>query len=266
MPVSNEINEESRHYPCPVPLSEEEEYLAGLAMKIGWADDTSELEAAFLHKCEYERAFKLYVAETKMAADPTYVLAGSDTVWFSPGDVDNLYGFYPRPFADPDKPDGPAEAADFDEAMVSADAGDVEAFYEAGVLHREDGPAIIYPGGGEEWYLAGVHHRDGGPAITTIDGSQYWYRGGDLHRDDGPAVCESNGTKAWYVNGKLHRTDGPALVTPEGSQWFVDGCQVPAHGRKMARARAASTSPPSHYSASADFGFGTENRAQGPEL
>jgi len=308
--------EEPRHYPRPIPPSDEEQYLAELALNIGLPDDPSEAEsmkAASLHVDEYLRAAALFEAEAKMAADPTYLLTLWDSVRFSPSDIDDLYERYPRPFAVTAKVQliaaleqedaefnasydysmalrsamereeenifglrtpneracaeqelgeavdgymrfrstmagsdafaGSDEAADFDEAMVSADAGDAEAHYVAGVLHRTDGPAIVYPGGGEEWYLAGVLHRDDGPAVTTVDGSRYWYRGGDLHRTDGPAVCESDGTKAWYVAGKLHRTDGPALVTPEGSRWYIEGRHVPAHGRKMARARVDAPAP-----------------------
>lgn len=48
-----------------------------------------------------------------------------------------------------------------------------------GQLHREDGPAAVYP-----------------------DGRQYWYRNGQFHRDDGPAVFYPNGMQLWYRNDK----------------------------------------------------------------
>ena len=62
-------------------------------------------------------------------------------------------------------------------------------------LHREDGPAYIYPDG-------------------TPDGTQFWYLNGKYHREDGPAVIYSNGTKVWYLNGKR--------ITDEVNQWFEE--------------------------------------------
>lgn len=41
--------------------------------------------------------------------------------------------------------------------------------------HREDGPAIEYPGGGEEWWQDGMLHREDGPAIVYSDGRNEWY-------------------------------------------------------------------------------------------
>lgn len=34
-----------------------------------------------------------------------------------------------------------------------------------GVLHREDGPAIIYTNGEHWWFLDGLLHREDGPAV-----------------------------------------------------------------------------------------------------
>lgn len=45
-------------------------------------------------------------------------------------------------------------------------------------LHREDGPAIIYPDGTQEWYRNGVLHRGDGPAVVHPDGKEEWYRNG----------------------------------------------------------------------------------------
>ena len=47
-------------------------------------------------------------------------------------------------------------------------------------------------------------HRDNGPAIVYPDGTQYWYRNGQLHRDNGPAEVYPNGTQFWYRNGIYH--------------------------------------------------------------
>lgn len=45
-----------------------------------------------------------------------------------------------------------------------------------GVLHREDGPAVIRPERNEkEWYWKGARHREDGPAVITE------MRDGDIH-------------------------------------------------------------------------------------
>jgi hypothetical protein len=49
---------------------------------------------------------------------------------------------------------------------------------DEGLLHRDDGPARVYPGGREEWF-----------------------RHGRLHREDGPAVVHANGSVKYYVDG-----------------------------------------------------------------
>lgn len=35
-----------------------------------------------------------------------------------------------------------------------------------GVLHNENGPAVIHSDGYQAWYLNGLRHRDGGPAVV----------------------------------------------------------------------------------------------------
>jgi hypothetical protein len=47
-----------------------------------------------------------------------------------------------------------------------------------GVLHREDGPACEYSGGGKWWYLNGQLHRENGPAIEWSNGDKWWYLNG----------------------------------------------------------------------------------------
>ena len=76
-----------------------------------------------------------------------------------------------------------------------------------GQLHRDDGPAVIYPNGKQEWYRNGARHRDNGPADIHHDGTQYWYRNGLIHRDDGPAITYSDGAQFWYLNGKRFGED-----------------------------------------------------------
>ncbi len=71
-----------------------------------------------------------------------------------------------------------------------------------GRLHREDGPAAIYPGLRQEWWLNGRMHRDNGPASIWTDGPRMWYRRGLIHRDDGPAMIFADGHRQWWKNGK----------------------------------------------------------------
>ncbi len=93
-----------------------------------------------------------------------------------------------------------------------------------GELHRDDGPAMIWPNGEQRWYRHGELHRDDGPAVIWPDGKQEWYRYGERHRDDGPAEVWPDGSLVWYVDGKLHREDGPAVMRADGSQiWYRHG-------------------------------------------
>ena len=78
---------------------------------------------------------------------------------------------------------------------------------EAGDLHREDGPAVIYPHGRREWWRNGRRHRDDGPAIECCDGTKAWYRNGQLHRENGPAIEHLTGTKSWWLEGKKQREE-----------------------------------------------------------
>jgi hypothetical protein len=90
-------------------------------------------------------------------------------------------------------------------------------FLKAGMLHREDGPAVVYHNNSkvkEEWYLYNIRHREGGPAVIPWNvGSYEWWVNGLLHREDGPAVVSLTGeVTTWYLKGKMHRIGGPAHV------------------------------------------------------
>ena len=50
----------------------------------------------------------------------------------------------------------------------------------------------------------GLLHRDDGPAIVYSNGSKGWLKNGNLHREDGPACEHSDGTKYWYLNGNKY--------------------------------------------------------------
>jgi hypothetical protein len=94
-------------------------------------------------------------------------------------------------------------------------------------LHRQGGPARVFPSGREEWFRHGKLHRTGGPAVVHANGSEKWYRDGRRHREGAPACVYVNGTEKWYRNGKRHRDGGPAAIYPDGRRiWFVDGVKV----------------------------------------
>lgn len=90
-----------------------------------------------------------------------------------------------------------------------------------GVLHRLDGPAVIYDNGEQVWYKDGKRHRIDGPA-RICDDHEEWYFDGVLHRLDGPAILYKN-YEEWYKNGKLHRIDGPARLGKKYEEWRIDG-------------------------------------------
>jgi hypothetical protein len=91
-------------------------------------------------------------------------------------------------------------------------------WYQEGLLHRLDGPAVIRPSGYQAWHLDGKYHRIDGPAWIHPDGYQYWYQEDKLHRLDDPAAIWKDGTQAWYQEGLRHRLDGPAIIHPNGTQ------------------------------------------------
>ena len=58
--------------------------------------------------------------------------------------------------------------------------------------------------GTKTWYQNGMRHRLDGPAVEYSSGNKAWYQNGMLHRLDGPAVEYPDGTKMWYINGKQY--------------------------------------------------------------
>lgn len=61
-------------------------------------------------------------------------------------------------------------------------------------LHREDGPAIIYPGGRKDYYFYGIHSRvDDGPVIENYNnepGYHIWKVGNPPKSADLNEYCE----------------------------------------------------------------------------
>lgn len=93
-------------------------------------------------------------------------------------------------------------------SYLSRSIDGIDRYYnEFGLLHREDGPAIIYS-----------------------DGMQCWYYNGQKHRENGPAVIHPDEVKSWWLHGKRHRLDGPAIERPAHfslkSEWWYQGKHV----------------------------------------
>jgi hypothetical protein len=66
--------------------------------------------------------------------------------------------------------------------------------------------------GSKCWHNAeGWLHRDDGPAIIWPNGIQLWYQNGKVHRLTGPAVITEDGSKMWFING--------VDVTVEVNRW-----------------------------------------------
>lgn len=96
--------------------------------------------------------------------------------------------------------------------MTVSPTGDVE-YYEDGVLHRDDGPAVVRVDGKVVYYYRGCKQRDEeyGPTSFHPKGTMKYYFMGDLHRDEGPAVIRADGTVEYWKRG--------IRVTESGSDW-----------------------------------------------
>lgn len=85
------------------------------------------------------------------------------------------------------------------------DRNDIKVYIKDCRLHREDGPARIWPNGREEWYVHGMRHREGGPAyIETEECYKSWYHYGKRHRIDGPAIMDVDNRFEWWLCGKRY--------------------------------------------------------------
>jgi hypothetical protein len=94
-------------------------------------------------------------------------------------------------------------------------------YYYDNLIHREDGPAILYLNGDKAWFRYGEIHREDGPAIEYASGEKQWWFQGQLHRSNGPALIDKKRNyTAWYYFGLRHREDGPAVQHHNGDKEF----------------------------------------------
>ena len=122
---------------------------------------------------------------------------------------------------------------------------------EAGLFHREKGPAIEFSDGRLLYFQNGALHRSDGPAVINTDGSRLYFLNdkqvqereimparirdngvkewhnekGELHREHGPAFTHPDGTEGWHRNGVMHREGGPAFTDGllDEQRWYRDG-------------------------------------------
>jgi len=59
-----------------------------------------------------------------------------------------------------------------------------------------------FPNGDLMWCQDGVVHREDGPAVIYQDGSKCWLQKGFYHRIDGAAIELSDGRKEYHVLGE----------------------------------------------------------------
>lgn len=83
-------------------------------------------------------------------------------------------------------------------------------YYFCNLLHRLDGPAIVYENGDKRWYKYGLLHRVGGPAVISDDKEEWWVDG-KSHQENVPAVKSSYGNKHWYIDGERHCDEGTTI-------------------------------------------------------
>lgn len=61
-----------------------------------------------------------------------------------------------------------------DDQPVETEDGELR-WYKDGMLHRENGPAVVYQNGDGDWYCNGRPHRTDGPSFSNPIG---WFIGG----------------------------------------------------------------------------------------
>jgi hypothetical protein len=75
------------------------------------------------------------------------------------------------------------------------------------LIHREDGPAIIFDDGGLCWIQNDKDHRVGGPARDLKTGKSWW-RNGIRHRLNAYARhTYEEKRKEWYIFGVLIKAE-----------------------------------------------------------
>ena len=94
--------------------------------------------------------------------------------------------------------------------VYNNDRSDVPTFIDV-----RDGTVVM------RWYKNGMLHRENGPAMITKNSDkttlESWYINGQLHRNDAPAIIHTNDNgevmaEIWYKNNSIHRENGSAII------------------------------------------------------
>lgn len=76
-----------------------------------------------------------------------------------------------------------------------------------------DEPAVVYADGTKWWYREGLIHRDNGPAVVHPNGAQEWWLNNQRQRTEYPDSegihPDLRGVKQFYENGVLVREEYP---------------------------------------------------------
>lgn len=65
-------------------------------------------------------------------------------------------------------------------------------------------------------YVDGLLHCENGPAVIIKPGvNEEWWKNGEPHREDGPAIIRET-FQAWYIHGRKHRDNDPATIYFDG--------------------------------------------------
>ena len=79
-------------------------------------------------------------------------------------------------------------------------------YYKNNMMHREDGPAIVYEDGKSVYYINDIRHREDGPAVIYPDGGvEYWINGelvDAYHPDFGRFEPKSREEALKWLNSK----------------------------------------------------------------
>lgn len=87
----------------------------------------------------------------------------------------------------------------FDIDVKIADDGEMR-WEQDGVLHRENGPALIRPCGTREWRINGWLHREDGPAVEYSNGEQeWWVHGRELTQEQYFGLYEPKKPKLGFI-------------------------------------------------------------------
>jgi len=71
------------------------------------------------------------------------------------------------------------------------------------IQFEDDAMVIVSANGRIAWFWKGMLHREGGPALIYPSGSFRYYRHSKLHREDGPA-SKTRSRSEWWLDGKIY--------------------------------------------------------------